>query len=53
VNTVGKICTVIVLIGIAWAWANWGALKMAFRYREELRTAAEAGQALQDLGVVR
>ena len=52
-NTVGKICTVIVLIGAAWVYANWGALKMAWRYRDELRTAAEAGQALQDLGVVK
>lgn len=52
-STVGKICTVIVLIGAAWAYANWNALKMAWRYRDEIRTAAETGEALQGLGVLK
>lgn len=52
-NTVGKICTVIVLIGAAWVYANWPTVKMAWRYRDELRTAADAGQALQGMGVLK
>lgn len=52
-SSIGRVCTLVVLVGAVWVYVNWRTVKTAWRYREQIRAAADAGAALEDLGVLR
>jgi uncharacterized membrane protein YoaT (DUF817 family) len=52
-NTAGRYALVI-LAGLAvFVAANWDLVTAAWKYREQIRTAASVGSSLQTLGVLK
>lgn len=50
-KAIGTLSTIIVAILIVVVVVNWDTIRLAWKYRTQIRQAAEVGGTLQQLGV--